>query len=388
VLPSDVTETTREEADGIPARPRAGGVVDVVQLVLTLDVGGLEMMVLDYVRRAHRDRFRHHVICLRGPGELSQRFEAAGISVTALGATGRLPALVRLVRLLKRSRPHVVHTHNAGPNWYAAAARFLTPVPALVHTKHGRNLSPSRRLARINRWASMATDAVVSVSADAAEEIRGREGIAPCKVVVIHNGIDLTGRTVRPPEPRPALRAISVARLNVVKDQRTLLRAVRLVVDRHPAFRLDLVGDGSERGALEGLRRDLGLEAHVRFVGYREDVQALLQESDVFALTSRTEGLALTLLEAMAAGLPVVATDVGGNREVVARGETGLLVAAGSPTAVAEALLSLIDDPARAAAMGRAGRQRVERLFDIRTMVARYETLYDALLAGQGIPPL
>jgi sugar transferase (PEP-CTERM/EpsH1 system associated) len=388
VLPSDVTETARDEADGKHAGPRAGGVVDVVQLVLTLDVGGLEMMVLDYVRHAHRDRFRHHVVCLRGPGELRQRFESAGIPVTALGAGGRLAALVRLVRLLKRSRPHVVHTHNAGPNWYAAAARLLTPLPALVHTKHGRNLSPSRRLARINRWASMATDAVVSVSADAAEEIRGREGIAPSKVVVIHNGIELTGRKVRPPEPRPVLRAISVARLNVVKDQRTLVRAIRLVVDRRPSFRLDLVGDGPERGALEDLRRELGLEAHVRLVGYREDVQALLQEADVFVLTSRTEGLALTLLEAMAAGLPIVATDVGGNREVVAPGETGLVVPPGSPTAVAEALLSLIDDPPRAAAMGRAGRQRVERLFDIRTMVTRYQTLYDALLCGQGIPSL
>ena len=138
-----------------------------------------------------------------------------------------------------------------------------------------------------------------------------------------------------------------MARLNVVKDQGTLLRAAREVVDRYPAFRLDLVGDGPERGALERLRRDLGLEDHVRLVGYREDVQALLQASDVFVLTSRSEGLALTLLEAMAAGLPVVATDVGGNREVVARGETGLLVAAGSPTAVADALLSLIEDPAQ-----------------------------------------
>jgi sugar transferase (PEP-CTERM/EpsH1 system associated) len=351
-----------------------------MQLVLTLDVGGLEMMVLDLVRHADHARFEHEVVCLRGPGELAPRFAEHGITVTALHSPGRLACFLRLTACLRRARPHVVHTHNANPHWYAALACRVAGTPVLVHTRHGRHLGRERRHVWANTVAARASSAVVPVSLDAADEVLGPERVPAHKVVVIHNGIEIE-RFRAERETRPLVRAISVARLNPVKDQPTLLRAVPLIAEAHPGFSLDIVGDGPERQGLERLRSELGLERSVRLLGHREDVAPLLAAADVFLLTSTSEGLALTLLEAMASGLPVVATDVGGNREVVVHGETGFLVPSGSPSAVAEATGRLLKNPELARAMGRSGRRRVEQSFGIRAMVGRYERLYGELLS-------
>ncbi|MGE5192782.1 MAG: GT4 family glycosyltransferase PelF, partial [Deltaproteobacteria bacterium] len=169
----------------------------------------------------------------------------------------------------------------------------------------------------------------------------------------------------------------------LTKDQRTLLRAMRLVVDEVSDFVLDIVGDGPDRPALESLCDELRLRGNVRFLGFRDDVHALLPQSDLFVLSSVTEGLPMTLLEAMAAGLPTVSTDVGGISELVAEGETGRLVPPQSPEALAAAILELVRDPERAARMGTAGRRRVAGEFDLRRVVARYEDLYQKLLGRQ-----
>jgi glycosyltransferase involved in cell wall biosynthesis len=364
--------------------PLAGSAarIRVLHVVRRLDLGGLEMVVLNLVRGMDRERFECRVLCLGERGAIAFRFDEIGVSVETLGARGRTDAVLRLTRRLWRDRIDVLHTHNPAPHLVGAVARTLARVPVLVHTKHGRNYPGHPRAVLANRWASRNTDAVVAVSEDAAEVARRVERVTPAKVRVIHNGIDLDGLPA--PERRSGDgygRAVSVARLHAVKDQATLFRAARRIADARPQFRLALVGDGPERPALERLRHELALEENVCLHGHRDDVQASLRESDIFMLSSASEGLSLTLLEAMAAGLPVIATDVGGNREVVTHGETGLLVAPGSPEALAAATLSLLDDPARALAMGRAGRQRVERVFDLRLMVRRYEDLYRELIA-------
>jgi glycosyltransferase involved in cell wall biosynthesis len=229
------------------------------------------------------------------------------------------------------------------------------------------------------------SDMVVSVSEDAARVALDVELVAPDRVCVIHNGVEL-GKPLPPAaweSWRP--RGITVARLDPVKDQRTMLAAVRGVVDACPDFRLDIVGDGSERKSLEKTSEDLGLAGHVRFLGYRKDVHQLLRRPQVFLSSSVTEGVSLTLLEAMAAGLPVVATDVGGNREVVVDGTTGLLVSPSSPNTMASQILSLVRDPARALAFGTAGRLRVETSFDLRRTVVRYQELYLRLVNRRGV---
>jgi len=223
------------------------------------------------------------------------------------------------------------------------------------------------------RLASLLASRVVCVSQDSLE-LSAEEGIARRKLTVIRNGIDISrfaylGPTLGGP-------VVMVGRLVPAKGVDTLLRAVASVVRRQPEFRLEVAGDGEARPGLKSLAGELGLGAHVRFLGNVQDVPALLARASALVLPSLSEGISLTLLEAMARGLPVVATRVGGNPEVVEDGVTGQLVPARDPDSLAQALLALWPGSERTREMGRAGRQRVEQLFDIKRMVADYEDLY------------
>lgn len=346
-----------------------------------MDVGGLERVALDLVRKSASDRFDCRILCVRGAGALAPLAEELGLRVDALGARGWFDGVFRIARRLRQIRPDILHTHNPGSHRVGVPAALLARVPILVHTKHGRNHPDDPRAVAMNRRLARFTDTIVAVSHDAARVALEIERIPAVKVRVIHNGI----------EPGEALsssawdswppRAITVARLDSVKDQATMLRGVREVADALPGFRLDLVGDGPERRTLEGMTRELHLEANVSFLGYREDVRALLRRPQVFLLSSVSEGIALTLLEALAAGLPSVVTDVGGNREVIHDASVGLLVPPRAPEALAQATLLLLRDSRLASTMGAAGRARLEEKFNLETTLSRYQELYVERLA-------
>ena len=357
--------------------------IRVVHLVSTLNVGGLEMVVWNLARLADTRRFDVRVLCLGQPGDLAPRFADIGTAVDALDADGcsKSSTVYRLIRRLRQLKPDILHTHNPAPHLFGTIAAHLSRIPVLINTKHGRNRTDLPRQIVMNRVLAHWSSCVVPVSEDAAEVARQIERVPASKLKVIRNGIDL--QLFEPPAEEHPFRkqAIHVARLNLVKDQVTLLKAVRIVADADPEFRLDIVGDGPSKDELIKCHRDLGLKDSVRFLGHQDRVRALLAEADFFVLSSLTEGISLTLLEAMAMRLPVVATDVGGNREVVSKDETGLLVPAESPQALALAILDVIRNPQQARAMGRAGRRRVEEHFDVRNTVDQYESLYKRLLS-------
>jgi glycosyltransferase involved in cell wall biosynthesis len=354
---------------------------DVIHCVFSIAIGGQEMVILSLTERADRSRFSPRVLCFEGAGELAPRFEAAGIPVDVLDRVdgGAIATLAAMRRYLRARRPAILHTHNPTPHQLGALARMVTDIPVLIHTKHGRNQLLTRRGRRLEQFAGRVTDAVVAVSLDAADVARTVERVPSDRIRVIHNGVDVSTITPVPPMPR-GWRVVHVARLNAVKDQATLLRAARLILDQQPAFQLHIVGDGERRDELEQLSAELGLGAAVRFHGFQADVRPFLAGMDAFVLSSVSEGIALTLLEAMAAALPVVATDVGGNREVVIPGETGCGVAAGEPAALARAVVTLLGDPERAARFGAAGRARATTEFALDTTVVAYERLYSDLL--------
>ncbi len=369
-----------------PARPSDERRVRLVHLVISLDVGGLERVLVNHIRHADRTRFEVGVVCLAGPGQLAAEIEAQGVKVQALDVHGRGigRGVRRLVRELRRLKPDVLHTHNLAAHLLGSTAARIARVPVIVHTKHGRYDTSSWRRGLGTRIASALSSVIVPVSQDSAREASAYEGVPARKIRVIHNGVDITAITPGDRFTRaPGSRAVSVGRLAAVKDYPTLLRATRLVVDAFPSFRLELVGDGPERAALERLRLDLGLESQVSFLGERHDVLERLRAADVFALSSTSEGLSLGLLEALAAGLPIVATRVGGNAEIVTDGETGQLVPPADPAALSAALLACLTDPSRLTAMGRAARKRAEEHFDLAKVVARYESLYLELLAAR-----
>ena len=290
----------------------------------------------------------------------------------------RLGLIVKLARLFRRLRIDVVHTHNQAACLYAAPAARLARVPVVVNTRHGQGAKPGTRQGRTFALAARLVDAVVSVSKDSAE-LAARLGLSANRIAMIWNGID----TARFPAsgPCPDGPAILVSRLSPEKDIPTLMRAMPLVLRSLPRFRLRLVGDGACRASLEELTAQLGLQTQVEFAGPSHDVARELRQACLFVLPSLTEGVSLSLLEAMSVGLPIVATRVGGNVEVVEDHRTGLLVSPGTPSELAEAIIALASDPERSRRMGLAGRQRVEDCFDVRRMVCDYEQLYQNCLA-------
>jgi sugar transferase (PEP-CTERM/EpsH1 system associated) len=359
----------------------------IVHLAATYDIGGLEMVVLDLVRHADRARFAPSVVALEGAGSLAPRFAELGVPVDALQPDGGTPAsgVMALYRHFKRTRPAVVHTHNVKPHLQGTLGAWLAGVPVILNTKHGRNYPITTRSVLASRVINRRCDCLVAVSDDAAEIARSREGFPDDRVRVIRNGIDVARyASADLADPARRTRAIHVARLNPVKDQATLLCAIPRILASVPAFTLDIVGDGPERAALEQLATELRIADRVRFLGFRDDIAARLADAGVFVLSSRSEGVSLTLLEAMAAGLPIVATHVGGNPEVVDVDRTGLLVPSGDPNALADAVIRVMTDPELAIRFGRAGRARAEQQFDVRGVAATYEALYLELLARRG----
>jgi glycosyltransferase involved in cell wall biosynthesis len=344
-------------------------------VTLGLDVGGQEKLLVEFARHADRSRFSLAFVSLTTAGVLGGELEALGWPVLPLHApAGLRPGIVwQLARLFARLGADVVHTHDDRPNIYGAPAARLAGIGRVIHTRHSQGTRLSRRQVLLTRLAAGATSRFVCISHDSACWA-ARQGVPRRRLAVLHNGIDL-GRFAFV-GPDPAGPAVLVARLAPEKDVATLLHAAALVAKQRPDFRLEVAGDGPCRAGLVALRDALGLQERVRFLGTVRDVPSLLRRARMFVLSSLTEGVSLTLLEAMARGLPVVATHVGGNPEVVDAGRTGLLVGAGDPAALADAVLRLWVNPGEAAAFGRAGRRRVEEHFDVRRMVAGYEAMY------------
>ncbi len=350
----------------------------IAHVTLGLDMGGQEKLLVEFARHADRARFELCVVSLGGRGPLAEDIEAQSWRVIALNeSAGLRPGLVlRLARLLRRRGIDVVHTHDVRPLVYGALAGRLARVAGVVHTRHGQDSRNTPRQHRLVRLAAKLTDRFVCVSEDSARLTIG-QGVAAAKVRAIINGIDVerfayTG-------PQPAGPVVTIARLSPEKGITNLIRAAALVAGAEPAFRLEIAGAGPCQAEVEKLIDGLGLTERVRLLGQVRDVRTLLGRASLFVLPSLSEGISLTLLEAMARGLAVVATRVGGNPEVVADGETGLLVPARNPDALADAVLGLLRDPERGRRMGEAGRRRVERAFDVRRMVADYENLYREL---------
>jgi sugar transferase (PEP-CTERM/EpsH1 system associated) len=364
-----VTQAPEQVADVRPGRLR------VAHATLGLDVGGQEKLLVEFARHADREGFELVFVSLTGRGRLAADIDAQRWPVVTLEQPpGLRPRLIlRLARLFRELKVDVVHTHDDKPLLYGAPAARLARVRRVLHTRHGRAVGLSRRQRFLVRLAARLTDAFVCVSDDCAELSR-QQGVGAGRVLTIRNGIDVSRFSYA--GPRQGGPVVTVARLSPEKDLATLVRAAALAAKERPAFRLEIAGDGPCLLELQKLVRTLGVGEHVRFLGEVRDVPSVLARASLFALSSVSEGISLTLLEAMARGLPVVATRVGGNPEVVADGASGLLVPPGDPAALARAMLDLLGDRDRPLAMGLVGRRRVEQGFDIKRMVARYEALY------------
>lgn len=363
-----------------PIEHSAPGRIRVCHLSTTLQTGGLERLLVDYARFTDPARFELSFVALEALGQPADDLCQLGFDVQSLelSRTGKRHAIRRLRDILRSRHVDVLHTHNTLPGFYGAVAKLWAGVPVMLNTQHGRGCGVNWKAVTQFTLANIVADRVLGVSEDSACLCRYQDRWHAKKIDCIWNGIDVERFAYRGPANVPV--AICVGRLSPEKDLATLLHATALVVWNHPEFRLRIVGDGRERGSLERLSRELNIGGNVEFLGERADVPELLSGSAFFVSSSITEGISLTLLEAMSVGLPVVTTAVGGTPEIVVDGMTGRLVPPQDPERLAQAITDMLCERNLWCGMGEAGRQRVEHQFDIRVGIARYQSLYEELL--------
>jgi sugar transferase (PEP-CTERM/EpsH1 system associated) len=375
----------------------------IAHVVFRFAVGGLENGLVNLLNGLPRDAWRHAVIALDDVDPaFASRLARKDVEMIALRKRpGHAFALYpRLVRLFRAMRPAIVHTRNLAALETAPAAWFAG-APSRVHGEHGRDVDDpdgrNVRRQRIRRLFRPFVTQYVALAPDLARYLEGPIGVPPGRIEQIWNGVD-TGRFAPAatreripgcPFGAPHERLVgTVGRLDPVKDQANLARAFVHALAQEPSrravLRLVVVGEGDERAHVEAILDDAGVRDLAWLPGERHDVPEILRGLDVFALPSFGEGVSNTILEAMATGLPVVATRVGANADLVLDGATGRVVAASEPAALGAAMAAYADDPVLARNHGRAGRRRVEAQFSLERMIDRYHRLYLAQISRGG----
>lgn len=389
-LARQVAEADGPAGGGPPPRP-----LRVAHVVLSMDLGGLERVVIDLVREGRALGQQVEVVCVEHPGTLAPEVEALRAPLTALHKPpGFRPAAVRrMQRYLRETRPDVIHTHQMGALFYAALALRPGAAPVVVHTEHGRHY-PGRLRARVlARVAGGAAARFFCVSRDIAASIVEHRIVPEEKVRVVFNGVetvrffrrddrDELRRRLRLPAGVPIVGTIG--RLDEIKRQDLLVRAFAALRARVPDAHLLVVGDGPRRGALAAEVERLGLSGCTALVGYQPEPEVYLRAMDVFALTSRSEGMPLVILEAWASGVPVVASRVGGVPEMIDDGSTGLLFDPGDEAGLTAALARLLADPAGSRRIADAAHALAGARFDVRVVARTYQDEYRALLGRKG----
>jgi sugar transferase (PEP-CTERM/EpsH1 system associated) len=376
----------------------------VVHVMHRFDVGGLENGVVNLINNMPAEAYRHAVIALTEVTDFRKRIKRDDVQFISLNKPpGHLFSLYpRLYGLFRQMKPAIVHSRNLAalevtvPAWAAG-------VPVRIHGEHGRDVGDldgsNRKYQWVRRLYNPFVSHFVALSSDLEGYLVERVGIPARKVARCCNGVDAV--RFRPADGLAAIEGCpfrrpdhwlvgTVGRMQAVKDQtllaRAFIRALELDPSLRPRLRLIMVGEGPLRAEARQLLEGAGVPDLAWLPGERNDVPDILRGLDCFVLPSLAEGISNTILEAMACGLPVIATRVGGNAELVVEGRTGELVLAGDAEAMAAAIVGYAREPDRARAAGRAGRAEIEHSFSLEAMVGAYQGLYDELLFGAHRP--
>jgi sugar transferase (PEP-CTERM/EpsH1 system associated) len=379
----------------------------IAHVIYRFDVGGLENGVVNLINRLPAGRYRHAVIALTQVTEFRRRILRDDVVYVALDKPpGQgIRELPRLFRLFRELRPDIVHTRNIGA-LEASLPAMLAGVPARLHGEHGWDVADpdganwKHRLTR--RAYRVSVQHWIALSSHIETYLRQAVGVPAHRLTRICNGVDT--ELFRPSEggrvpiagspfndPRFSLVG-TVGRLQTVKDQVNLVRAIAHAIaasgEAWARLRLAIVGDGPQRKEVEAAIAAECLHGHVWLAGARDDVPAVMRGFDAFALPSRAEGISNTILESMATGLPIVATRVGGNPDLIVDGATGRMVPPSDPKALGDALLALFSQPDAARSLGQRARAECERRFSLDRMVDGYTAVYEQLLARHGARPV
>ncbi|NQT32164.1 MAG: glycosyltransferase [Candidatus Omnitrophica bacterium] len=363
----------------------------VIHMVEDLEVGGMESIVLAIACGIDRDKYDPEVWCVHKRGGFLEKLEAAGIKVVDMGINScyNPKGIMKLSSSLKEARPDIVHTHSYFVNVAGRIAARMAGVPRVVTHIHNAYVHYSFLNCVIEKILSYFTDKIICCSEAVRNFAIKKEKINFSKLAVIYNGIDLQ-RFDHMPEKAVARRSLginddeilitSVASLTEKKGQKYLVEAAADIVKEHSNVKIMLVGKGPLKNKLEEDARRLNLSSSIVFLGVRHDIPEILGASDIFVLPSLVEGLSLAIIEAMAAGLAVVATNVGGNPEVVHDGITGTIIPPEDPEALSEAVKALLLDNRKLKTMGWDGRRVCREEFSQEIMIRKIEQLYDSLI--------
>jgi len=387
-----------------PSEPMAGGPPLIAHVLYRLDYGGLENGVVNLLNNLPQGDFRHAIICLVDYTEFRSRIVRPDVTVHALHKPPghSLATHLRMYRLLRELKPSIVHSRNLAALESQPVAA-LAGVPVRIHSEHGRDANDvdgtNWKYLAVRRAIRPFVHHYIALSKDLESYLRDRIGVPQGRMSQIYNGVDTLrfrpSDGVRNLPGAPAgfvtddsILIGTVGRMDAVKDPVNLAdafgRLAQMIPESRSRLRLVMVGDGAERSAVEACLARHGLAGQAWLTGSRDDVPTLLRMLDIFVLPSLSEGISNTILEAMACGIPVVATAVGGNPELVVEGETGALVPRADPAALARALLDYVRQPAVRKAHGRRALQVIQAQFGLPVMVSRYARIYHDLLRARG----
>lgn len=373
----------------------------IAHVMYRFDTGGLENGIVNLINHMPASTYRHAVIALTEITDFRQRIQRDDVEFIALNkAPGHaLWIYPEIFRLFRRLQPAIVHTRNLAALETLIPA-WLAGIRVRIHGEHGRDIGDydgkNKKYQWIRRLYSPFVKHYIALSRDLADYLIHTIGISGHRVAQIYNGVDTT--RFHPANSREAVLGLpfsgsaywvvgTAGRMQPIKDQTNLAQAFVLAIQKAPhlrsRLRLIMVGDGPLRPAAQAILEAAGMADLAWLPGERQDVPDIMRSLDCFVLPSMSEGISNTILEAMASGLPVIATAVGGNPELVAEGQSGLLVPPSDPAQLAAALIELADDPERARTMGKHGRQLVESNYSLGAMVRHYQQLYDRLFYGK-----
>ncbi|HVP58508.1 MAG TPA: glycosyltransferase [bacterium] len=370
--------------------------LDVLHVIGSLAAGGAERNLYYLAPAMAKSKLSYGICCLAERGQFADEVEQAGVPVHALGFRRRhaLVSTVKLARLMRSHRVRVVHTHLYEPGVFGRIAAWLAGVPVIITHEHGKTTWKKWYHRWFERLAIKRTDLRIAVSGDIRDLRLRHEHTPPAKIVVIGNAVG-PSRFEAAAGVRESKRAElglgdafvvgTVGRMVVAKSYDLLVRVAREVCRRRADMRFLLVGDGPLREELTRLRDSLGIADKVSFLGTRTDIPEFLAAIDLYVLTSQREGLPISLLEAMLAAKPIIATAVGGIPEAVNEGAEGLLVEPGNEAALTEAILALADDPIKRRAMGERARAKARGQYSPEAVLGAIEAIYFSIMQRKGI---
>ncbi len=360
----------------------------ILHLIHSLDVGGAEKLVVEFARHTNHELFKVSLCCLDYVGSLGEKLGEEGFKVVLLG---RRPGgvdkrlIMALRKLIMENEIDIIHAHQYSSFFYAALAKNFSKRPSVIFTEHGRFYPDSRRLKRVlfDPFLSKFASEMISISEATKEAMVRYDNFPRERIKVIYNGVRFisgnAGRSMKRQElnmtPDDFI-LVTAARLDPIKNHKMLIRVMKRLSSVKPDCKLIIAGDGPEYESLSGDIKRNGLNGAVRLLGQRDDIVELFPASDLFLLSSLSEGTSVTLLEAMNAGLPAVVTNVGGNPEILKDGVTGFLVNSDDDEAMAGKILELYQDRDMARRLGAAAKERARTLFSFENMMDQYEKLY------------